>query len=225
MSQKRVAVVLASLVATLTISAGTLLLLEGGQPVTAILPPSGSTITQSSSALAALVTPQAPLNPAAWNYIIIYQSGDLAASAASLADGRVQGGTALNSNAPRPKANFHFVVNNARSRRGAPDGDLEVGSTWTNQKPGAPYDRWPDTRYYSSSPYKNAVGICFAGDLNREPISSNQHRSMVNLTRHLQDRLNIPAERVLFQWELEINAPYATQAQKDYATAFRATLR
>lgn len=224
MSQKRVAVVLASLVATLTVSAGALLILEGGDKNLAIAPPPGFAVDDRS--LASAIKPRAALNPAAWNYIIIYESGDLAASAASLAEGRVQGGNPLSTNnAQRPSANFHFVVDNARSRRGAPDGDLEVGATWLNQTSGAPYAGWPDTRYHSSSPYKNAVGICFAGDLNREPISTNQHRTLINLSRHLQERLNIPADRVLFQWELEPNASHATKTQKDYAKAFRAQLR
>ena len=222
MSQKRVAVVLASLVGTLTISAGALLLMENGPTAMGTSPAFWALQPPS---LAAQLTPTTPLQRAAWNYIIIYQSGDLSGSSDSLADGRVAGGTELTANTVRPKANFHFVVDNARSRRGVADGELEIGSAWFNQVAGAPYAGWPDNRYHHFSAYKNAVGICLVGDLNREPISEAQHRTLVQLVRELQTQLNIPAERVLFQWELEPNTGKASAAQQAYAQQLRATFR
>ncbi len=217
-SQKRVALVLASLVGTLTVSCGVLLLMEGGalgtSPVAFARPP-----------ITAQLDPTAPLQRGAWNYIIIYQSGDLAGSSASLADGRLVGGSDPAQNSVRPKANFHFVIDSARSRRGAVDGDLEVSNAWQNQTAGAPYAGWPDYRYHTISPYKNAVGICLIGDLTREPLSEAQHRNLLQLVRELQDRLNIPAERVLFQWELEPNASSATPFQVSYAQGVRASIR
>jgi hypothetical protein len=213
-SQKRVAVVLASLVGTLTMSAAVLLLMED-RAVGTQTPAPG---------FAYQVDPAVALRHGAWNYIIIYESGDLAGSAASLADGRVYGEPSLPSNTVRPKANFHFVIDSARSRNGGADGEIEVGTTWLKQEVGAPYAGWPDVRYHQVSPYNNAVGVCLVANLSREPISATQNRSLTQVVRELQNRLNIPRDRVLFQWELEPNTRRMTQLQKDFAASFRTNL-
>ena len=224
MSQKRVAVVLASLVGTLTLSAGALLLMEGGSSALGTSPAAGWALDRPS--MASQLTTAVPLQRGAWNYIIIYESGDLSGSAASLADGRVVGGSELTPpGTVRPKADFHFVVDNVRSRRGAVEGDVEVGLCWQNQGAGAPYAGWSDYRYHNYSAYKNAVGICFIGDLNREPITPGQNKSLTQLVRELQAQLNIPADRVLFQWELEPNVGRASTNQQAYAQQFKAMLR
>jgi hypothetical protein len=215
-SQKRVAVVLGSLVGTLTISAATLLLMEGGQnggvPMPAAAP---------SWSVADQIKPATPLRQRGWDYIIIYESGDLTGNAASLADGVLVGDP---KHTVRPKANFHFVVDSARGRRDGVDGELEVGTTWMNQVAGAPFVGWPDVRYHNISPYTNAVGVCFIGDLNREPMSDAQHRMLIQVVRELQSRLNIPRERIHFQWELEPNVTRANSAQKAFADYFRSSL-
>src|SRR5690349_11102333 len=71
-SQKRVAVVLASLVGTMTISAGVLLLMEGGALGTNV---PGAYVAQSSQ-IAPQIAASANLQAKAWNYIIIYDSAD-----------------------------------------------------------------------------------------------------------------------------------------------------
>jgi hypothetical protein len=219
-SQKRVAVVLASLVGTLTLSAGVLLLMEGG----AVGSPAAGVAYQPQTTLSAQIDPAVPLRREAWNYIIIYESGDSAGSAASLADGRVNGEPNLPSSTVRPRANFHFVIDSATSRRDGMDGDLEVGTTWQNQEAGAPYAGWPDLRYHQVSPYNNAVGVCLIGNLERAPISETQNRSLIQVVRELQTRLNIPKDRILFQWELEPNVKRMTPLQKDFAASFRTNL-
>jgi len=210
-SQKRVAVVLASLVGMMTVTAAMLLVMEGGAlgtavPGWAVNPP----------AIAAMVQPAVPLRPDAWNFIIVYESGDAAASAASLADGRFTGGTT--SPTVRPKANFHFVIDSAKS--GTMDGALEVGTSWQNQGAGAPFAGWPDNRSYSFTPYNNAVGICVVSDLHRRP-SEAQHQTLLQLVHELQKRC--PNSKVMFQWELDAEA-HPSADQKVYADAFRASL-
>jgi hypothetical protein len=217
-SQKRVAVVLASLVGTLTFSAGILLLMEGG----AVATPASALAYQQGS-IAVQVEPTTPLRTGAWNYIIIYESGDSAGSAASLADGRFNGESET-TRTVRPKANFHFVIDSARSGRDAVDGQLEVGNAWLNQEVGAPYAGWPDVRYHQVSPYNNAVGVCLIGNLGREPISDAQHQNLLHVVHELQTRLNVPRERILFQWELEPNLKRVNSGQKAYAESFRASL-
>ena len=219
-SQKRVAVVLASLVATMTLSAAMLLLMEGGALGTAV---PGWAANQPS--ISAMVVPEIPLRSGAWNFIMIYESGDLSASADSLAEGRVTGGNSPT--AVRPKANFHFVIDSAQSGTGTMDGALEVGTSWQNQELGAPSAGWPDPRSHLFTPhnYNNAVGICLIGDLSRKPISEAQHQTLIHLVKELQSRLNIRKEQVLFQWEQDGGGAGATTAQRAYANNFRSALQ
>jgi N-acetyl-anhydromuramyl-L-alanine amidase AmpD len=123
----------------------------------------------------------------------------------------------------RPKANFHFVIDNARSRRGVVDGELETGTAWMNQEEGAPYAGWRDLRSYSEIPYYNAsingsIGICLVGDSNREPISKAQNQKLVQLVHDLRSKLDLPDDCVRFQWEL---VGQATPAQQAFADNFR----
>jgi hypothetical protein len=210
-SQKRVAVVLASLVGTMTVFAAVLLLLEGGALGTAL---PGWAVNRP--AIGSMVEPAVPLRGGGWNFIIVYESGDAAASAASLAEGRLTGGSTPTT--VRPKANFHFVIDGAKS--GTMDGALEVGTSWQNQGIGAPYAGWPETRSHLFTAYNDAVGICVVGDLHRRP-SEAQHQTLVQLVQELQKRC--PGAKVLFQWELEDSA-HMTAEEKAYAERFRASL-
>ena len=220
-SQKRVAMVLASLVGTMTISAAMLLLMEGGAMGTAV--PGFAAIQPD---IKAIVEPETnPLQADTWNFIIIYESDDLAASVDSLADGRLSGGSSpTTSTTVRPKANFHFVIDSAQSGNGRMDGEPEVGTSWNEQSPGAPYAGWQDPRNHFT-PYNNAVGICIAGDLNRKPISQAQYQTLLQLVKGLQQRLNIPNDRVLFQWDPRFKAMQPSPAQQAFAAGFKAALQ
>ena len=215
-SSKRVAIVLASLVGTMTISAATLLLMEGGAMGTSV----------PEAYVAARSTPdpvQAKVDTAlrakSWNYIIIYESGDDAVSAAALTDGRVTGGSDA-PQAAQTQSLFHFVIDSARNGYPTADGELKVGASWKSQSPGAPFAGWPDSRSYSYTPYTNAIGICLLGSLNRKPVSPAQHQELLQVVRDLQRLHNIPAERVLFQWDPRLNAKKASSAQLAYDQKF-----
>jgi hypothetical protein len=210
-SQKRVAMVLASLVGMMTAGAGTLLVLEGGALGTAM---PGWAI--NAPAVSALVEPAVPLQGQAWNFIIVYNSGDVSASAGTLAEGRLTGGPSATT--VRPKANFHFVIDSANS--GTMDGALEVGTSWQQQVPGAPHADWPEPRSYSFGAYTNAVGICVVAGSHRTP-SAAQHQTLRQLVHELQTRC--PQAKVMFQWELDPEA-HATAEEKAYAQSFRAAL-
>ncbi len=219
MSQKRVATVLASLVATLTLSAGVLLMLEGGT--------TASPLTAAFAALPveAQMATETPLRKGAWEYIIVYESGDLAGSSASLVEGRVTGGAQLPPHTVRPKANFHFVIDGPQSGPQLADGQLQVGTSWLRQDLQDPYAApnagWPDPRYHSKF-YTNAVSVCLMSDLNRAPVSAAQHQKLVQVLHELQHRLNIPKSHIYFQWEL--NAANASLPQKSYADTVRSLL-
>ena len=220
-SQKRVAIVLACLVGALTVMCGLLILMEDR-------PLSGSSLTLFTTGQqdwSLVSNPHATLQTGRWNYIIIYESADSAGRAANLADGRAKaGGWPETNNSARQPANFHFVVDTVGSRTGAIDGELEIGSAWLNQISGAPYAGWPDSRYHNYAEYRNAVGICLIGDINRTPISEPQSQTLLQLTTELQHRLHIPSQQVLFQWELVPNAARATPAQRAFAVRFRQML-
>jgi len=216
-SQKRVAVVLASLVGTMTISAGVLLLMEGGALGTNV---PGAFVAESSQ-----MTPAASLQAKPWNYIIIYESADMSARADSLAEGVVTGGSDPHKSV-RPKANFHFVIDSETSwnekRR---DGMLQVGTSWDQQEPGAPYASWPDVRSHSFTPYTNAVGICVASDVNRgHNVSEAQRQTLIEVVQKLQKSYNIPKENVLFQWDRRLDAQGARPASPSQL-AFEAQIR
>lgn len=218
MSQKRVATVLASLVGTLTLSAGILLLLEGGGGV--------ASMTRDFAAaqpIQAQLATNVPLRDGHFQYIIVYESGDLAGCSATLADGRVTGGAELPPHTVRPKANFHFVIDSAHSGSNLTDGHLEVGTAWQNQDLQAPNAGWPDSRYYQNT-YTNAVGVCLISDLHRAPISAAQHQSLLEVLRDLQSRLHIKSSNIYFQWELEPNVSSASPAQQAYASRVRSEL-
>ncbi len=212
-SQKRVAVVLASLVGTMTVSAALLLVMENNTLGTAM---PGMAVTQSR--VAAAVDLGKPLRREGWNFIIIYESEDPAARAASLADGRFAGGPSLSP--VRPKANFHFVIDSVQS--GTMDGMPETGTSWKNQELGA-YAGWPDSRTHSITFYSDAVGICLAADLSRGPISEAQSQTLVHLVQELQATCRIPRERVLFQWELNADIR-PIPARKAFAQFIRGSL-
>jgi hypothetical protein len=213
-NQKRVAVVLASLVGTMTVFAALLLVMEHSTLGTAL-----PGYALAAPDVAAAVELGHPLRTQGWNFIMIYESGDLAARADSLADGRLAAGGSSPITV-RPKAYFHFVIDSAHS--GTMDGYPETGTSWKNQELGA-YAGWPDSRNHTLSLYSDAVGICLAADLNREPISEAQNQTLLQLVRELQTRCRIPAERVLFQWESDPERS-ATPAQQAFARRFRAAL-
>jgi hypothetical protein len=223
-SQKRVATVLVSLVATLTMSAGALLLMEGGAMGSS---PLAAAVGGDNMPLAGIDS-SIPLPHGAWDYIIVYESGDLAASSASLAEGRMTGGNLVSSDTVRSKANFHFVIDGTRSGSGM-DGKLEVGTAWNNKEPGAPFAGWPDVRYHSFTPYTNAVGICLAADLSRQPLSDAQHQTLTQAVLDIQRFYHIPKDHVLFQWEvsrLDKHAPVSqpSPAQDALAADLRSNL-
>jgi hypothetical protein len=209
-SQKRVAVVLASLVGTMTISAGVLLLMEGGALGTNV---PGAFVADPSASLV-----NTPLQAKSWNYIIIYESADVSASVESLAEGRVTGGSDP-FRSVRPKANFHFVIEMG--------GALNSGTTWHRQEAGAPNASWPDPRSHSFPIYTNAVGVCLAADINRGKLTQAQHQTLLQSVRELQRLYKIPTENVLFQWDRRLDAhgaKPATPAQLTYDAHFRSEL-
>src|SRR5690554_4791933 len=121
-SQRRTGLVLTSLLAAMTFSAGLLLALEASP----IAPSSSATLlsTQSTGdARKELFDPSAQLG---WQRIVIHDSGSLQGSLSSL--NKVHEKLGLGG------LGYHFVIDNGQ---GAPDGLIEVGFRWKNQRIGA----------------------------------------------------------------------------------------
>ena len=225
-SQKRVMTVLASLVATMTLSAAALLVLEDGSATSALPMPAAAI---SSTDMRSLLQPGPALQRAPWDYIIIYDSGDAAASAATLAEGSTQGEDPHAGQALRLPAPFHFVIDSARSTPGALDGELEVTSRWKSQEYGTPHLGWPDTRYYHLYPkyqqgISRAIAVCLIGDVTRGSVSTAQRQTLIELLRELTSEAQIRPENIIFQWELVPNSDHATPAQKAFAVQIRRAL-
>lgn len=209
---RRVFTVLSSLVATLALTAGILLLLEGN-PVTSA-GPYLLNLSNTSQNWNSLTRPSVPLQNGRWNYIIVYQTGRLSGNAAEVARGKDIGGLIrpYRTGNMTQGAEFQFVVDNARNGIGNPDGFVQQGLAWREQLSTAPDYSWPYLTRHHYSRYVNAVCIGVVGDINRANYSPNQIRSMVLLVKALQRRLNIPNSGVKMQWEIRGNVTAREQA-------------
>ena len=217
-SQKRVAVVLASLVGTMTVSAGLLLALERGPSGN---PTVGAATGQITTAIANM---QRPFMPAAWQHVVIYQSGDTSGAAVNPNENLSRSGLA--GPIPSRTGTFHFVVNSPASLRGASEieGTIEAGQAWQMQTLGAPHATWSDPRYAPLGYYQRAIGVCMVGNVDRGAYTSVQLDQMVILLKKLQEKTGIGADKIRFQWELQPYAAYATPAQKQFAASLRQRL-
>lgn len=221
-NHRRVFTVLTSLVATLATTAGVLLLLEG-QPVTSA-GPYLLNLSNLSQNINALIHPAATLRSGRWNYIIVYQSGEMSGNAAELSEGRNVGGL-LNARTAGDMTyggQFHFVVDNANNGIGEPDGYVQQGLAWRKQLSAAPYYSWPYLTPHHNLAYANAVGVCVIGDINRATYSASQLRSTVSLIKALQHRLNIPNSCIKLQWEIRGSA---SQRERAFSQTFHRLLR
>jgi hypothetical protein len=217
-SQKRVAVVLASLVGTMTVSAGLLLALESGPGGN----PSGLVaVGQISSVISKT---DRPFISAAWQHVVIYQSGDMTGAAVNPNENLSRSGSA--GPIPSRTGTFHFVVNSSASLRGSNDvdGTVEAGNAWRMQTLGAPHATWADPRFAPLGYYQRAIGVCMIGNIDRATYTSGQIDHLVILLKKLQDTTGIGADKIRFQWELQPYAAYATPAQKQFAASLRQRL-
>ncbi len=202
-SHRRVFTVMVSLLASLTLSAVALSLMQNQPLTSASVRPLLMQADTSTQSIGSLIKPTVALHRSQWNYIILYQSGRSFGNLAGMASGRQVGGVTASMIAQRAGVDFHFVVDNADNPSGYPSGHIEVGSSWRAQQPAAPYYTWPYFYHSTPNPYQNAVGICLIGNLARRPISNRQLRSTVALIKGLQRKLDIPDSRVVCQWQLQ----------------------
>ena len=185
MPDRRTLIVLGSLLGSMTVASAALLMLEPGQE-------SGPRLPQFSDlTLAAFDQPRDPaealfaVNPAPtesrWSTIVIRFSGAPTGSAGALAEAHRQAG--LDGLA------YHFTLGNGQ---GAPDGQVEIGPRWVQQRPG-----YTAIALQGRQGSPQVIDICLIGDLDRKRPTDRQCEDLVWLVQQLQKRLNIPSDRVL----------------------------
>lgn len=174
---------LASLVGAMTLASAILLALEP-RPT---LPQSDtimlSSVVGSSDPGAVLFSTNSPIDNRRWSHIVVHFSGSMRGSAELLSKAHERLGI--------DGLGYHFVVNNGQ---GAPDGQIEIGFRWRRQLIGA-HSVGPNSDYYN----RNAIGVCLIGDANRSAPTDAQVRELIWLVRQLQQRFEVPADRVLVQ--------------------------
>lgn len=91
---------------------------------------------------------------------------------------------------------YHFVIDNGD---GGPDGRLEVGPRWSQQKHGAHAGRLRGAVAADEHNVFNefGIGICLVGDLDRRAPTPGQLRTLERLTAWLRSEFDIAPENIL----------------------------
>jgi N-acetylmuramoyl-L-alanine amidase len=129
--------------------------------------------------------PDVPRN--AWRYIVIHHSSTTRGNARSFGTmHRRKGWSSLA---------YHFVITNGR---GGPDGHLEVGPRWWQQKHGAHAGRLHgEVLAEERNGYNEfGIGICVVGNLEHSPPTEKQLRTLVGLVAHLKKQFDIPLDNI-----------------------------
>jgi hypothetical protein len=85
---------------------------------------------------------------------------------------------------------YDFVID---SGNGGPDGRIEVGWRWKQQREGAHTRVTGDyTNYWN----EHAIGICLIGNFEVQKPTDAQYKSLAKLVSFLQKRYNIPTSKV-----------------------------
>jgi len=169
-----------ALIAAMT-GAGGLLLSLDGQPSASL---DGMALVASAPvapSIEAIFNTRQPVSSDRWDGIVIYDSGSMQGSAATLA--------AQSKARNLDGLGYHFVIGNGA---GQDDGELHVGYRWLTQAPGA-HDAGPNQDRYN----RRYIGVCLIGDGDRRPFTDAQIHRLVELVRGLQSRLNLPDSSIL----------------------------
>jgi len=120
-------------------------------------------------------------NAKAWRYIVIHHSASEKGNAATFHTAHLANGW--------DGLGYHFVITNGN---GGPDGAVEVGYRWTQQRTGAHTGKTPANEYN-----EYGIGICLVGNFNNRPPSRAQIENLNRLICYLQDKYRIPTSRVI----------------------------
>ena len=116
-----------------------------------------------------------------WRYLIVHHSSTPAGSAASFDKFHRSKGW--------DEMSYHFVITNGQ---GGPDGGIEIGSRWAEQKWGA------HTGGSRNNEYNNyGIGICVVGDFNTHMPTEKQLAALKQLTAFLMARYHLAPQNII----------------------------
>jgi N-acetyl-anhydromuramyl-L-alanine amidase AmpD len=116
-----------------------------------------------------------------WRYIVVHHSATASGSAATIdREHRRRGWDGLG---------YHFVIDNGN---GGPDGRVETGQRWRQQKWGAHTGNTPNNEYNNYG-----IGICLVGDFTTSMPSRAQLDSLRELVTRLAAEHDIPPQNVI----------------------------
>lgn len=170
---RRVLVVLVTLVGAMTLASSLLLALEPA-PMSRRPAVQLRSVDQSAQRGDDLFETNPPVRAERFSAIVIHDSGTLAGSAETIGGG----------------LGYHFVIGNGQD---APDGKIAAGPRWSRQLAGAFIDESADAAPANRRP----IGICLIGDTNRQAPTKLQIQNLRWLVRQLQRRCQIPGDQVV----------------------------
>lgn len=174
--QPRVAKVLVALLASMTVGAFVLLLLEGSPvPAGAFSLSSYSQLDNVSDAIRSRATPR----QGSWRAIEISYSYTTGGNLRQIA--------ALNRLASPDDLNFHFLIGNGRSTG---DGAIISTAKWQNQLPGIPGVGWAGNEF--------TIRICIVGDDAGNPPTDAQVRRLAAVVQALCRKFGISQHEVRY---------------------------
>ena len=119
-----------------------------------------------------------------WKYIIVHHSATQDGGARRFDQSHRSNGM--------DEMGYHFVIGNGTD---TPDGKIEVGSRWRQQKHGAHCRVSPDD---SNEYNKHGIGICLVGDFEYTRPSRAQMKSLIHLTNGLLAYTHLPPSAVYY---------------------------
>lgn len=168
---RRTITVLGSLVLSMSAVSALLLVLEP-RPLAPIGGPVLTVLEPASNNVDMLFGTNPPVADSRWQAIVVHHSGTTRGNAQTLAE--------IHQSQGFPGLGFHFVIGNGE---GAGDGEVQIGYRWKQQIDGLFY--------------RDAISVCVIGDGDRAAPTAAQMEQLIRLVTVLQQRLNLPAERVL----------------------------
>ena len=157
-------------------------------PKPILLPPHGQARVATAVAVPSVVAqdgwipPQSIERKSRWQGIIIHHSATLKGNAAFI--------DRLHKDRGWEGLGYDFVIDNGD---GAPDGAIEVGWRWKQQREGA---HCRVTGGYTNFWNEHTIGICLIGNFEFQSPTAAQYRSLAKLISFLQDRYSIPTSKI-----------------------------
>lgn len=186
--EKRTLIVWGALVVSMTLVSGVLLVLEPA-PLAPSMGPVLTVLDNGPRGTDTLFATSSPIRTGRWQSIVIDHSRTTYGSAQTLGQFHQQlgyGGLI-----------YDFVIGNGD---GAAEGEIQSGYRWDRQLDSLLFssNEDPDAAWYN----QHTITICLIGNGDQAAFTDMQLEQLVRLVTALQDRLNIPSDRVLLQSNL-----------------------